>query len=1191
MASPASLSESSSRPKRVSAQTSQPQADLQQDRPANSKDGSKSPREADLTQSLQHLTISTTSSPARQPRAPRPSPLKPTPYDYPSESSPRRPSSAMRSPLSGSSSVRSPSRAGTPTLLRKVSTNSLRSANGVTPLRRASSASILSPTTSRSGRSPLRSMSPEFPEKPVLTPQAVANAHFKAELDALHGPDWNRPAETVVILQDACYGHRFSRPKTSKAQLSTIVERPERVKACVLGVSAAYVRLGERHQDGDFPIAPEASPAQLPSIPFRIQKSDRRLPLTSQTVTNVHGTKWMEELKIMCDTAESKLAVNGKELQRPDIDRGANSEAPQKLHEGDLYLCAETLEALEGALGGVCDAVDAVFRPQGPQRAFVAIRPPGHHCSGSHPSGFCWINNVHVGIMHAILSHGLTHAAIIDFDLHHGDGSQSIAWQHNARSVGLGKNAAWWKKTSIGYFSLHDINSYPCEMGDEDKVRNASICIDNAHGQSIWNVHLQPWKTEAEFWALYESKYSVLLDKTREYLRAQTERLRAQGVNSRAAIFLSAGFDASEWESPGMQRHNVNVPTEFYARLTRDVVKIAAEEGTSVEGRVVSVLEGGYSDRALSSGVLSHICGLAADGPRARQEVAPSGLGHEMGQKMGTAEAVKENLPKEGRARQYDPSWWSVPELEALEAAITAPPVEIKKPRNVVPPTYSSPTQASAARSVVPPKNIRRSVSGFSVPNSHGHSYRSPTPPPPDVAWTTAALELSRLLIPSGRQTDSCTHEELGAEATRARRERQFALAHSTAETEAQTIPIVVPPPVVVERAPTRMSLRERKNKPTYLEDEDDDRKSRRKTVAGPAVLATEKKRPPPSRRLSTASTTVSENVDSVPPLPKPAPIRAGSKPEHVRPDSVASVRTNASGINVKKTRAPTKKEAAPRAPRVPKKPVDAPAVAVPELPKSDGEDKKGGDDVDKLAKDMKKIKITVVSKAVRDAREQERDAQSKLAATDTISVAVPSELNDNRPLLSVQPPENQMVPPTPTDTESTFVSSPPTSAAENYHLPALSSPLHNQPSESLASPLYPPSETFSNSAMSSVTPTFSSPVRGASPHTTTSTPNPMDMFVQYQPDGPTPELNIQQEQQQPLQWLPPNVTTPLSTITPMKRGDLPVFSSTGVIPFSPGPPQTPMSSPPPPVTGRVGTPAVRNSPVRNLIKKMEENR
>lgn len=315
--------------------------------------------------------------------------------------------------------------------------NSLHSANGVTPSRRSSFAQIGSPTRARTGRSPLRSISPEPPGKPIPTPQSVASDHFKAEIGIHHGPEPTRRAETVVILQDACYGHRYSRPRASRPTLNSIVERPERIKACVLGVAAAYVRLGERHQDGSFPIYPETDVASLPSIPFRIQNSTRRLSLTSQTVTNVHGTKWMEELKIMCDTAEAKLAVNpkdagkdgGKELQRPDIDRGPDAEAPRKFHEGDLYLCEESLNALEGALGGVCDAVDAVFRPQGPQRAFVAIRPPGHHCSASYPSGFCWINNVHVGIMHGVLSHGLTHAAIIDFDLHHGDGSQSIAWQ------------------------------------------------------------------------------------------------------------------------------------------------------------------------------------------------------------------------------------------------------------------------------------------------------------------------------------------------------------------------------------------------------------------------------------------------------------------------------------------------------------------------------------------------------------------------------------------------------------------------------------------------------------------------------------------------------------------------------------------------------------------------------------------
>jgi len=238
------------------------------------------------------------------------------------------------------------------------------------------------------------------------------------------------------------------------------VERPERIHASILGMSVAYVRLGGRHAEGQHPLIPNKD---LPdTTPFRIRKTTRRIPLSSQSVTNVHGTKWMEELKIMCDGAEAKLAKNGKELIRPEIPRSPDEDV-HKFHEGDLYLCSESLDAMEGALGAVCEGVDAVFHGsengKGPHRTFVAIRPPGHHCSSSYPSGFCWLNNVHVGISHAALTHGLTHAAIIDFDLHHGDGSQAIAWEHNRRATSLAKNALPWKKTSIGYFSLHDINS------------------------------------------------------------------------------------------------------------------------------------------------------------------------------------------------------------------------------------------------------------------------------------------------------------------------------------------------------------------------------------------------------------------------------------------------------------------------------------------------------------------------------------------------------------------------------------------------------------------------------------------------------------------------------------------------------------------------------------------------------------
>lgn len=708
-----------------------------------------------------------------------------------------------------------------PGLMRKTSMNSLRSVTSGTPIRslsrRGSSNSFLSPTAARSPTTLLPNHGEMMEDRPSRTPASIASGYLTKELELLHGTGSGQPAETIVILHDDCYGHRYSRPRASKSLLSTIVERPERIQASVIGVSMAYVRLGERHCDGKNPIHPDLDPKSLGNIPFRIHKTTRKLPISSAAVTNVHGNKWMDELKMMCDSAEEKLALNGNELRRPEMNRGPDAEPPQNFHQGDLYLCSESLNAFEGALGAVCEAVDAVFSTSPHRRAFVAVRPPGHHCSASFPSGFCWLNNVHVGIMHGILNHGLTHAAIIDFDLHHGDGSQAIAWQHNKR--GLAKNVAAWKKTSIGYFSVHDINSYPCEYGDEEKVKNASLCIDNAHGQNIWNVHLQEWKSEVDFWNLYQSKYSILLEKTRNYLRLQTERFQAAGQVPKAAIFLSAGFDASEWEGAGMQRHKVNVPTGFYARLTRDVVRIASDEGLSVDGRVISVLEGGYSDRALYSGVLSHLSGLAGDGP-----VAPKKGGAYNPELDPGLVSEGDVEPPKACEFPYDPDWWSAAELDIFDAAKAAPPPpELRKLRTVTIGNYSSPTQSSNAKMTEVAKMRHGRTS---LPSSQIVISRSPTPPPPDIPWTTVAHELSKLLIPNNRQVDSCTYAELNADAIKAKKDRQ---SLQTVSSDASD---------VAPTAPTRMSLRERKPV-SYLED--DDHHSRRRTVAGPGVPATSK--------------------------------------------------------------------------------------------------------------------------------------------------------------------------------------------------------------------------------------------------------------------------------------------------------------------------------------------------------------
>ncbi|KAG9248145.1 hypothetical protein BJ878DRAFT_489669 [Calycina marina] len=1110
-----------------------------------------------LSRTLQQLSISTESSTALPSSSQSSSPAR----SLSVHNNPRRSASPngrlpSRSPFQRSpSSMSIDTRSSTPPLRKKASMNSL---HGMAPQNRTPSRASLSRRSSSSsfangsamvGKSPLAEAEEEV--RPRHTAESIASNYFKAELEA-HSKDTAR-ADTIVILHDACYGHRYSRPRTTKANLSTIVERPERIHASILGVSVAYVRLGERHMAGQYP--PNRGNSPPVTAPFRIQKTARKVPVSSAAVTNVHGVKWMEELKIMCDAAEAKLSVNGKELTRPEMTRSPG-ENVQKFHEGDLYLCAESLDAMEGALGAVCEGVDAVFEgsatDKGPHRTFVAIRPPGHHCSASYPSGFCWLNNVHVGISHATLAHGLTHAAIIDFDLHHGDGSQAIAWAHNQRANILAKNASAWKKSSIGYFSLHDINSYPCEYGDEEKVKMASLCIENAHGQNIWNVHLQPWKSEAEFWELYETRYSILLEKTRNYLHSQTERLRLapNGPKPKGAIFLSAGFDASEWESDGMQRHKVNVPTEFYARLTRDVVKIAAEEGSAVDGRVISVLEGGYSDRALCTGVFSHLSGLAGGDPIAiAKEFKIDGLGYEMGNRIGTFDGLKKDEePFVASAVSYDPLWWALPQLEQLDATVhsTAKP-EPKNQKDGIAPTYSSPTQSFINKVSSP--TARRAVSNMAYPTngSPRQVSRASSPPPPQVDWTVAAHQLSKLLIPADRQTMSCKIEDLSAAATKARRDRQSVLI----------------PPANVSSDPEpsggRMALRTRKPA-KYVEPEDEAMKpvtkaNRRKTLAGASVIAAEKAMsrsttpipmPEPryaqpttqsTRRLSVASSsgsTVSETPTVYGNDRKPSgrvpSLLFRSASQTARPDSSISSRGSSippPTVVIKKTRAPAQPKAEPaKTTRVRKKsPLtgsglakqDRPAAVSPPSsvvfpsiePSQDsamdnlisGMSKTSlgtnGNSNDQAKPEAKKVKITLLTKPQREAKDKAKIAAnaSDIASKDT---AGPVDT-------STVPAPSSLLPVAPTPT-----------------LPSTPLTSHNEATEMPLPPMTPQEPTIVHEQP------------------------PTDVFVAYQPEG-SPATAMTQHA--PIQWLPPNSATP-ATMNP----ELPVFTSTSAIPFGPRP-------------------------------------
>jgi histone deacetylase HOS3 len=962
------------------------------------------------------------------------------------------------------------------------------------------------------------------------------------------------------------------------------MERPERILASVLGISAAYVRLGERHCEGSNPPHPHQNPER---VPFKIRKTSRLVDITSSVVTNVHGVKWMEELKLLCVNAERKLATTAMELSR----EGPNvpGQPPKaEFHSGDLYLCAESLNAFQGALGGVLDAVDAVFQGTsmgtGPSRAFVCVRPPGHHCSADFPSGFCWINNVHVGIEHAITEYGLTHAAIIDFDLHHGDGSQSITWERNKKVRNLHKNTPNWKKTSIGYFSLHDINSYPCEDGEDSKVQAASLCIDNSHGQSIWNIHLESWSTIEEFWSIYEDKYLMLLEKTRQFLKHHTNRLKnsTNHPTPKAAIFLSAGFDASEWETSGMQRHAVNVPTEFYARFTRDVVRLAEEADTGVEGRVISVLEGGYSERALASGVFSHISGLT-DGQVWSDPHPSRGQTADMRQRLGGLSSLSmqdENIPMESTESAstptlvtYDPHWWHESNLVELQNMVSPEPAAIpKKPRTGPLPTYCSPTQSFTAK-VVDPSKMYNPPPGKYISASPS---RAPTPPPPDVYWATAARALSKLLIPSDRQTESCKPEELSE--PKIKKEK--------------------PAPVLasVRLDPSGRQLRVRKPA-THADLNSGDEKlsarpipraNRRRTIAD-LPLAVEE--PPAGTRVLSRRMSIASSVGSV------TGDRSASRSSSVatsRRSIAPAPSATSNGVQAKKGRVVSAaasripKNQPPPVPRVPSGYVSKTVTATASSKEKDNE-------MDQLTGGLKRITLKLPPKEEYEAREKLKEAEKKTAKprkpaapripkTTTKAAAKPAATKKalGRPPKSSKP----LSPVEPEVAASLPISSPERSKIETGAITPLEAPqpVHQglvsnvlpRATERCVSVerIQPPVELIklAISPEQLPKPSFATEVE---PMPTISPPRPdtppppppttLPQFVQYKPHsfGTPMRMNdnkgLKEEPQAPLRPLHSDAGLANSAAAavhpimspPSKRQDLPKFAANSMIPFA----------------------------------------
>ena len=227
--------------------------------------------------------------------------------------------------------------------------------------------------------------------------------------------------------------------------------------------------------------------------------------------------------------------------------------------DSDTVMSPGSYEAAIRAVGGAMLAVDEVLAKKA-SNAFCAMRPPGHHAETVRPMGFCLFNSIAIAARHARKKYGVERVAIVDFDVHHGNGTQEI----------------FWSDPNVMYCSTHEMPLYPgtgakSERGNHDNIVNAPLRAGDG-GERF-----------------REAVESALIPRLRTF---------APGL-----LMISAGFDAHTRDPLA----NLNLVEDDFGWVTRKLMDVADE---TCEGRIVSVLEGGYDLQGLARSVDAHVTAL-----------------------------------------------------------------------------------------------------------------------------------------------------------------------------------------------------------------------------------------------------------------------------------------------------------------------------------------------------------------------------------------------------------------------------------------------------------------------------------------------------------------------------------------------------------------------------------------------------
>ena len=224
----------------------------------------------------------------------------------------------------------------------------------------------------------------------------------------------------------------------------------------------------------------------------------------------------------------------------------------------DTMLCPNSKNAILRSCGAGLAAVDDLMKNN--ERVFCAVRPPGHHAETLKAMGFCFINNVAVAARYLQKKYKVNKIAIIDFDVHHGNGTQEI----------------FYNDETVSYASSHEFPLFP-GTGSEQETGVGNI----------FNAPLQTGIKGKQFLDIFEKKILRPIDKFKPEV-----------------IIISAGFDA-HFRDP---LANINLESEDFYQITKKIVELANAQS---KGRIISFLEGGYDLQALSESIKQHLLALS----------------------------------------------------------------------------------------------------------------------------------------------------------------------------------------------------------------------------------------------------------------------------------------------------------------------------------------------------------------------------------------------------------------------------------------------------------------------------------------------------------------------------------------------------------------------------------------------------